>query len=127
MRILKNSAKGLPLYQNGMLELDFYATDRVSKNEDGLTPDVTRLGSSGAIYSQNASGIVGVNASGKTTTLNLIDFIVSYLTDLSVSRHLAREINRIGRGDERPELSAVFSNDGAFYLLERRYNARKMI
>lgn len=125
MRILKIVAKGLPLYQNGRLELDFYATDRVSKNEDGLTPDVTRLGSSGAIYSQNASGIVGVNASGKTTTLNLIDFIVSYLTDLSVSRHLAREINRISRVDERLKLSVVFWNDGAFYLLESALQCEK--
>ena len=125
MRILKIVAKGLPLYQNGMLELDFYATDRVSKNEDGLTPDVTRLGNSGAIYSQNATGIVGVNASGKTTTLNLIDFIVSYLTDLSVSRHLAREINRIGRVDERLELSVIFWNDGAFYLLESALQCEK--
>lgn len=125
MRILKIVAKGLPLYQNGMLEFDFYATDRVSKNEDGLTPDVTRLGNSGAIYSQNATGIVGVNASGKTTTLNLIDFIVSYLTDLSVSRHLAREINRIGRVDERLELSVIFWNDGAFYLLESALQCEK--
>lgn len=125
MRILKIVAKGLPLYQNGRLELDFNATDRVSKNEDGLTPDVTRLGNSGAIYSQNATGIVGVNASGKTTTLNLIDFIVSYLTDLSVSRHLAREINRIGRVDERLELSVIFWNDGAFYLLESALQCEK--
>lgn len=125
MRILKIVAKGLPLYQNGRLELDFYATDRVSKNEDGLTPDVTRLGNSGAIYSQNATGIVGVNASGKTTTLNLIYFIVSYLTDLSVSRHLAREINRIGRVDERLELSVIFWNDGAFYLLESALQCEK--
>ena len=96
MRIVKVVAKGLPLYQDEMLTLDLYATDRVAKNEDGSISDVTRLGTSGAVYSNNVLGFVGVNAAGKTSTLNLLEFIVSYITDRRVSRHLAFEQGRIG-------------------------------
>ncbi|WP_273447471.1 hypothetical protein [Thermophilibacter provencensis] len=97
MRIVKIVAKGLPLFEDDRVELNLYTSDRVTKNEDGEIPDVTRLGNGGSIYSQNVIGIVGVNASGKTTVLNLIDFVISYLTDRRISRHEAHETNRLGK------------------------------
>lgn len=118
MRIVKIVAKGLPLYKNGGFTLDLYASDRAAKNEEGETPDVTPLGRTGSMYSQNVVGLVGVNASGKTTTLNLVDFVTSYLTDRRVSRHLAREFSRIGRISDTLELSVAFWKDESFYLLE---------
>ena len=60
MRIVKVVAKGVPLYQDEMLTLDLYATDRVAKNEDGSISDVTRLGTSGAVYSNNVLGFVAL-------------------------------------------------------------------
>lgn len=126
MRIVKVVAKGLPLYQDEMLTLDLYATDRVAKNEDGTISDVTRLGTSGAVYSNNVLGFVGVNAAGKTSTLNLLEFIVSYITDRRVSRHLAFEQGRIGRVGQELELSVVFWKDGSFYLLESNLRCERV-
>ena len=118
MRIVKIVARGLPLFKDDQVELNLYTSDRVTKNEDGETPDVTRLGTGGSIYSQNAIGIAGVNASGKTTVLNLIDFVISYLTDRRVSRHAAYETKRLGRLACDLMISVVFWKDGALYLLE---------
>ena len=112
MRIVKVVAKGLPLYRDEQLTLDLYATDRVARGEDGAIHDVMRLGTSGAIYSQNVLGFVGVNASGKTSTLNLLEFIVSYLTDRRVSRHLAFEQGRLGGIGKELDLSVVFWKTG---------------
>lgn len=118
MRVVKVVVNGLPLFKNGGFTLDLYASDRVARNEEGKTPDVTHLGRAGSLYSQNVLGLVGVNASGKTTTLNMIDYVISYLTDRKVSRHLARESNRIGRMADWIEIAVVFQKDNSFYLLE---------
>lgn len=125
MRIVKVVAKGLPLYRDEQLTLDLYATDRVARGEDGAIHDVMRLGTSGAIYSQNVLGFVGVNASGKTSTLNLLEFIVSYLTDRRVSRHLAFEQGRLGRIGKELDLSVVFWKDGTFFLLDSSLRCEK--
>ncbi len=118
MRIVKIVAKGLPLYKDNEFTLNMYASDRVAKNEDDEIADVKQLGKSGSIYSQNILGLVGVNAAGKTTTLNLVNLVVSFLSDLKVSRHAAPEVNRIGRLDGPLELSVVLFQNGEFYLLE---------
>lgn len=69
---LRLQVDGSPLYKDGCLNLDFYATDCVVKGEDGLVQDVFQL--DGSIYSQNTLGVVDVNAAEKTTMLNSLNF-----------------------------------------------------
>lgn len=61
---------GLLLFDEG-IELDFIAQQRVTdQNDAGLTQMV------GNIYRQNVIGIIGINASGKTTVLKALSFVL---------------------------------------------------
>lgn len=59
----------LLLFEGG-IELDFVAQQRVTElNDEGLTHI------KGNVYRQNVLGIIGINASGKTTVLKILSFI----------------------------------------------------
>ena len=119
MRLLKLLFKGVSLFQNECLELDFYATDRVPRQKDGLlVADVTRVGSESSIYSQNIIGFSGVNASGKTTALNLLRFALDILSAELTSREFGAQRLSLGKVGDRLELLAVFWLEGSFYLLD---------
>lgn len=69
MRLLKMKLNELLLFEDG-IELDFVAQQRVTElNDEGLTHI------KGNVYRQNVLGIIGINASGKTTVLKILSFI----------------------------------------------------
>lgn len=69
MRLLKMKLNELLLFEGG-IELDFVAQQRVTElNDEGLTHI------KGNVYRQNVLGIIGINASGKTTVLKIFSFI----------------------------------------------------
>lgn len=68
MKILRIRAEGLTLYQQPV-EISFLASQRVQANHQDA---VSKL--FGNIYVNNAEAFIGINASGKTTALNLIVF-----------------------------------------------------
>jgi len=119
MRLLKLVFTGFPLYQDGRLELDFFASDRVPKLDGGtLVQDVTLVGDTTSIYSQNVVGISGVNASGKTTTLELIRLALDSLTGEVMMRGFRGQATFIGRIEKELTLEAVFWHERHFYLVE---------
>lgn len=65
MKILCVEFENLSNFKNGKLRIDFFANDRVMKNSE-LYPI------SNKIYAQNLIGFVGLNATGKTTALRLL-------------------------------------------------------
>lgn len=67
MKLLKVSFDHLRMFENGLFEIDFFASDKVPADDES----VTRL--AGRIYSNNVVGLAGINASGKTTALALIE------------------------------------------------------
>lgn len=67
MKLLKISFDHLRMFENGLFEMDFYASDKVPAGDES----VARL--AGRIYSNNVVGLAGINASGKTTALALIE------------------------------------------------------
>ncbi len=70
MKLLKVRIEGLHLFQNG-LELNFIAQQKVTEtNKNGL------FHLFGSIYKQNVLGIVGINASGKTTALKWLSLVL---------------------------------------------------
>lgn len=85
MRLLKIKVDGLSLFPTG-LEVDFVAQQRVLLDD---TETLTHLFSN--IYTNNVVSFVGMNASGKTTTLKVISFVLELLNN--------KPINTIFRND----------------------------
>lgn len=87
MKLLKMSIRGLRLFEDG-LDIDFIAQQRVTEqNGEGLTHLF------GNIYKQDVIGIVGINASGKTTGLRWISFLYDiYLKEGKVNKEEYRTL-----------------------------------
>lgn len=73
MKLLKLAITGLPLF-NGELEIEFAATQRVSSDNAENMHNVF-----GRIYQNNAIAVVGINASGKTSVLKVLTFVMGML------------------------------------------------
>lgn len=80
MRILKIKANGLKLFSNN-LEVDFTTTQRVRNDKSEMLHKI-----SPQIHQNNAIAFIGINASGKTTTLKVISFVIEMLNNESISK-----------------------------------------
>lgn len=109
MRLLKMSVSGLALFKD-TIDIDFYTEQRVSgDNNEMVTPCF------GNVYTNNVISIVGINASGKTSLLKIISFIIDFMNGES--------INNIGNIDilddtQKVTITAYFFDpkDGVFKL-----------
>lgn len=107
MKILRIRAKGLPLYQQEV-DISFLAAQRVQANHQDA---VSKL--FGNIYVNNAEAFIGINASGKTTALNLIVFSCMLLEAKPLNNILVPNIIGI-------HTNAVFDID--FFADEKIYH-----
>lgn len=98
MKILRIRAKGLPLYQQAV-DISFLAVQRVQANHQDA---VSRL--FGNIYVNNAEAFIGINASGKTTALNVIVFSCMLLNAQPLNSEIVPNIIGVDR-------NAVFDID----------------
>ena len=79
MRLLKMSVSGLTLFKD-TIDIDFYTEQRVSgDNNEMVTPCF------GNVYTNNVISIVGINASGKTTLLKIISFVIDFMNGESIN------------------------------------------
>lgn len=67
MKLLRIALDNLVMFEGGRLELDLFAQDRVVAEDESAT----ELGR--PVYSLNAVALAGINASGKSTALSLLD------------------------------------------------------
>ena len=103
------SVSGLTLFKD-TIDIDFYTEQRVSgDNNEMVTPCF------GNVYTNNVISIVGINASGKTSLLKIISFIIDFMNGES--------INNIGNIDilddtQKVTIIAYFfdQKDGVFKL-----------
>lgn len=103
------SVSGLTLFKD-TIDIDFYTEQRVSgDNNEMVTPCF------GNVYTNNVISIVGINASGKTSLLKIISFIIDFMNGES--------INNIGNIDilddtQKVTITAYFfdQKDGVFKL-----------
>ena len=109
MRLLKMSVSGLTLFKDA-IDIDFYTEQRVSGDNNEM---VTLC--FGNVYTNNVLSIVGINASGKTSLLKMISFIIDFMNGES--------INNIGNMDilddtQKVTITAYFfdQKDGIFKL-----------
>jgi len=79
MRILKIMASGLKLFPDKLV-VDFTTTQRVRNDKSEMLYKI-----SPQIHQNNAIAFVGINASGKTTTLKVISFVIEMLNNEPIS------------------------------------------
>lgn len=77
MKLVKIKVKGIPLFKD-TLEVDFFAQQRVNADDSEMLQELFSYKNS-SIYLNNAIGLIGINASGKTTTLKVIAFVIEML------------------------------------------------
>jgi len=112
MKLLKVSFDHLRMFENGIFDIDLYASDKVYAQDESAF-ELER-----PIYSNNIVALAGVNASGKTTGLKLIELACIILNGSPVY------------GDRLPSFESLFSDSpmfrsllwhhGALYLVESR-------
>ena len=112
MKILRIRVEGLPLYQQEV-DISFLAAQRVQANHQGA---VSKL--FGNIYVNNAEAFIGINASGKTTALNVIVFSCMLLNAMPLNNDPVPKV--IGSGG-----TAVFDID--FYADAKLYHLHSKI
>lgn len=74
MKLLRFIVKGINLYQEDVLEMEFINQQRVCSLD--LDEEVSHLFN--RVYLKNIIGCIGINAAGKTTTLNMVSFILKF-------------------------------------------------
>lgn len=109
MKILRIRYENLPLFVDGKLDINFMAMDRVVDKKDVC--NIYRN-----IYTENVLSFVGINATGKTTALKLINFALQIMIG-------CRSINEVGIIDRmilnnETRLIVDFFNKGKFYQLQ---------
>lgn len=81
MRVLKLEVNGLKSFENNGIIFDFFAEKRVRNDE--IQENVFEV--KPHLYTLNTLSLVGINASGKTTALNIIQGLLSvYLNNESI-------------------------------------------
>lgn len=103
LELLKFTIKDVPLYDNATLTVDFTNQQRVSQNE--INHEVAHLFN--RVYKKKIFSLVGINATGKTTTLNFIVFILNfYLQEMKIGdKSIQNLIDLLG---EHPQVTAYF-------------------
>lgn len=75
MKLIKLQVEGVKNFKNNILEIDFTPDQRVT--EDEIDSDILELSKN--IQTNSVFAITGINASGKTTTLKIIQLVVDIL------------------------------------------------
>ncbi|EJP24052.1 AAA domain protein [Peptostreptococcaceae bacterium AS15] len=107
MRILRICVNGLPLYKNEF-DISFFAVQRVHKNHLNSVFNLF-----GNIYVNTIEAFAGINASGKTTALNVVSFIRLLLSATPLSAEFVPQI--LGDG-----INTIFDID--FYVDGKIYH-----
>lgn len=106
MKLLKIKVTGLPLL-NGVFEIDFMALNRVNAdNAEKL--NLLFKNSAQEFYQNNVISFVGINASGKTTALKLITFVLRLLNNEPVNSIPHLEIFDGAGSDDEIYFDTVF-------------------
>lgn len=88
MKILRIKAQGIPLFKQA-LDIVFYAQQRVSEDDK---ESLFKLVSEQNIYLQTANAFIGINASGKTSVLKVVQLALSIVKNEPINHVDARMI-----------------------------------
>lgn len=108
MKLLKLALGGFDLFEDGRLDVDFFASDRVADGRGVAEVEAP-------IYTNNVLAFAGINATGKTTALKLMLGALNILAGRSLSQEFL-EMAFSFAGDII-ELEALFWHEGEYYCL----------
>ncbi len=86
MKLLRAEFDGLQLFK-GKNVIDFFAEQRVASNNCEMLSNIF-----GKTFTNNVISIVGINASGKTSLLKVISFVMEYINGQSINNIYNRNI-----------------------------------
>ena len=86
MKLLRVEFDGLQLFK-GKNVIDFFAEQRVASNNCEMLSNIF-----GKTFTNNVISIVGINASGKTSLLKVISFVMEYINGQSINNIYNRNI-----------------------------------
>ena len=111
MKLLKIRFDHLRMFEGGVLDLDLYASDRVPSSDESA------FGLARSLYSNNVVALAGINATGKTTVLNLVELACRIVGGLpALGGGLPSALPMLFDG--APSLRCLFLQEGALFLLE---------
>ena len=82
----KNGCKWFDTIQK-KVDIDFFAEQRVSSDNNEMVSPCF-----GSVYTNNVMSIVGINASGKTSLLKVISFVIEFINGESINNINNRDI-----------------------------------
>ena len=107
LKIICVEFENLNHFKQGNFKVDFIATDRVLKNSELYNV-------SGNIFSQSTIGFIGLNATGKTTVLRLLNIALSVIID-------NKDLNSLNMNEmivSGTKMIVTFFYNGVYYQLE---------
>ncbi len=112
MKLVKMQVSGLPHFKEN-LEIDFFAQQRVQpENNDGLYQLFSN------IYVNNSISFIGINASGKTTILRVIAFVINLLNNKPINTIETKEILEDINDEQTVTFTTFFYHSGLLNKLE---------
>lgn len=112
MKILKLIIKGLPLFKNN-LNIDFVAQQRVDDDDKEQLHNVFSN-----IYTNQVLSFIGINASGKTTILKVISFVINLLNNKAINNIESKEIFNELTDGQSVVITAYFYHEGIINKLQ---------
>ena len=116
VKILKIRAEGLPLYKQPLV-LTFTAMQRVHESHMNAVSNLF-----GNVYVNHAEAFIGLNATGKTMTLNVISFVFSLLSAKPLN---SIETPMLMYSDKNVTFNVDFFADGKLYHLKSEIAKKK--
>ena len=124
MKLLRMEVEGLALFKD-KIELDFFTDQRVFVDNAEMVDHLF-----GNVYTNNVLSFVGINASGKTSILKVISFVMSFFNGNPVSsidrRRILENSNKVNITLYAYYDVQTNTNQTAFELLPRRYADRNV-
>lgn len=112
MKVLKILINRLPHFKND-LEIDFVAQQRVDEDDREQLFNVFSN-----IYTNPAISLIGINASGKTTILKVISFVIQLLNNKPINNISSKEILDDIESNRYVFFTIYFCHDDIVYKLE---------
>ena len=122
MRLLKIFIQDMPRFK-GNIDIDFITKQRVAEDDQEKLFN-TFSNNYTSIFTNQAISFIGLNASGKTTILKAISFVINLLNNEALNNIKSKEILNDLSDNKKVKITSFFYNDNSVYKLETHIEKR---